>query len=124
MVNAATAHPAVVDADERQLLPYEEPTRTWAGHGTGALCNFSTAKLLRSTWDRIRKSASWSPAMNVAQPYTFAAASGLGVADLNCYRGPGVAGLNFSHLGEPLHKPPTLRISCGEDLQPDHAALA
>jgi hypothetical protein len=40
MVNAATAHTAGVGADERQLLPYEEPTRTWAGHGTGALCNF------------------------------------------------------------------------------------
>jgi hypothetical protein len=25
--------------DERQILPYEEPVRTWAGRGTGALCN-------------------------------------------------------------------------------------
>jgi hypothetical protein len=25
--------------DERRILPYEEPARTWAGHGTGALCN-------------------------------------------------------------------------------------
>ena len=40
MINATTARTAVVSADETQLLPYEEPTRTWAGHGTGALCNF------------------------------------------------------------------------------------
>jgi hypothetical protein len=39
MISAATAHTAV-GADDGQLLPYEEPTRTWAGHGTGALCNF------------------------------------------------------------------------------------
>ena len=30
---------ANVDQDDRQLLPYEEPVRTWAGRGTGALCN-------------------------------------------------------------------------------------
>jgi len=40
MVNVATARTAVVTANDGQLLPYEEPTRTWAGHGTGALCNF------------------------------------------------------------------------------------
>jgi hypothetical protein len=40
MVNAATARTAVGGTDERRLLPYEEPTRTWAGHGTGVLCNF------------------------------------------------------------------------------------
>jgi len=25
--------------DERQGLPYQEPLRTWAGRGSGALCN-------------------------------------------------------------------------------------
>ena len=40
MVIATTARTAVVTANDGQLLPYEEPTRTWAGHGTGALCNF------------------------------------------------------------------------------------
>ena len=44
MINAATAHTAV-GADDGQLLPYEEPTRTWAGHGTGALCNFCGAAI-------------------------------------------------------------------------------
>jgi hypothetical protein len=24
---------------ERTLMPYREPLRTWAGHGTGATCN-------------------------------------------------------------------------------------
>lgn len=31
MMTAATAYTAV--------LPYQEPVRTWAGHGTGVLCN-------------------------------------------------------------------------------------
>lgn len=45
MANTATAYTAVMGADERQLLPYEEPARTWAGHGTGALCNFCGAAI-------------------------------------------------------------------------------
>ena len=40
MVNAATAYTTGVSVEEQRTLPYEEPTRTWAGHGTGALCNF------------------------------------------------------------------------------------
>jgi hypothetical protein len=39
MVNAAPACTADLKQDERPLLPYEEPVRTWAGHGTGAICN-------------------------------------------------------------------------------------
>jgi hypothetical protein len=39
MMNAATAHKAEAKQGEQRLLPYEEPVRTWAGHGTGALCN-------------------------------------------------------------------------------------
>ena len=39
MVNAATAYTAGVGVEEQRILPYEEPLRTWAGHGTGALCN-------------------------------------------------------------------------------------
>jgi hypothetical protein len=33
----AINHPR--DSTEQTLLPYQEPLRTWAGHGTGALCN-------------------------------------------------------------------------------------
>ena len=52
MINAASAYTAGVPAgdvtataapvsvEEQGRLPYEEPARTWAGHGTGALCNF------------------------------------------------------------------------------------
>jgi hypothetical protein len=40
MVNAQTAYTAGLTAEEPRILPYEEPMRTWAGHGTGALCNF------------------------------------------------------------------------------------
>jgi hypothetical protein len=39
MVNVATAYAAEAKQDERRMMPYEEPVRTWAGHGTGALCN-------------------------------------------------------------------------------------
>jgi hypothetical protein len=39
MVNVAPACTADLKQDERRMLPYEEPRRTWAGHGTGALCN-------------------------------------------------------------------------------------
>ncbi len=39
MVNVAAAGTADFKHDERRMLPYEEPQRTWAGHGTGALCN-------------------------------------------------------------------------------------
>jgi hypothetical protein len=28
-----------VGLGERRMLPYQEPFRTWAGHGTGILCN-------------------------------------------------------------------------------------
>jgi hypothetical protein len=28
-----------VEQGERQVLPYEEPLRTWAGRGTGVRCN-------------------------------------------------------------------------------------
>jgi hypothetical protein len=38
MVNVAPDCTANPKQDERQMLPYEEPVRTWAGHGTGALC--------------------------------------------------------------------------------------
>jgi hypothetical protein len=37
MTNAAFT--AEAKQEERRILPYEEPVRTWAGHGTGALCN-------------------------------------------------------------------------------------
>jgi hypothetical protein len=39
MANLAPACTEDLSQDERQLLPYEEPARTWAGHGTGGLCN-------------------------------------------------------------------------------------
>jgi hypothetical protein len=39
MVNLTAACNAGLKLDERRLLPYEEPVRTWAGHGTGACCN-------------------------------------------------------------------------------------
>lgn len=39
MMNA-TAYMAGVGVEEQRILPYEEPARTWAGHGTGAVCNF------------------------------------------------------------------------------------
>jgi hypothetical protein len=39
MVNPTAAYTAVPKLDERRLLPYEEPVRTWAGRGTGACCN-------------------------------------------------------------------------------------
>ena len=31
--------------DERLTLPYEEPLRTWAGRGSGALCNLCGASI-------------------------------------------------------------------------------
>jgi hypothetical protein len=39
MVNGISAFKADQGRDERQTLPYEDPVRTWAGRGTGALCN-------------------------------------------------------------------------------------
>ena len=30
---------------QRQMLPYEEPSRTWAGRGTGVLCNLCGAAI-------------------------------------------------------------------------------
>ena len=39
MVNLTATYTADPAQDERRLLPYEEPVRTWAGHGTGAPCN-------------------------------------------------------------------------------------
>ncbi len=39
MVNPTTAYTTGPKQDERRLLPYEVPVRTWAGHGTGACCN-------------------------------------------------------------------------------------
>jgi hypothetical protein len=38
MVNGAVGTLDVEQA-ERQALPYQEPLRTWAGRGTGVLCN-------------------------------------------------------------------------------------
>jgi hypothetical protein len=39
MGNLAPACTADLKQDECQRLPYEDPVRTWAGYGTGALCN-------------------------------------------------------------------------------------
>jgi hypothetical protein len=39
MVNGAAVSTVDLDQGERPMLPYQEPLRTWAGHGTGALCN-------------------------------------------------------------------------------------
>jgi len=39
MVNLAPTCTADLKQDERRLLPYEDPVRTWAGYGTGATCN-------------------------------------------------------------------------------------
>lgn len=36
MMNGAVA---IEEKGERRALPYQEPLRTWAGHGTGALCS-------------------------------------------------------------------------------------
>ncbi|HVW70433.1 MAG TPA: hypothetical protein VHB68_15755 [Steroidobacteraceae bacterium] len=38
MVNGMLAG-GVDRQDERQAVPYQEPLRTWAGRGTGALCS-------------------------------------------------------------------------------------
>jgi len=38
MINGAVGT-VDVEQGERQGLPYQEPARTWAGRGTGALCN-------------------------------------------------------------------------------------
>jgi hypothetical protein len=38
MVNGAVGT-VDVEQGERRVLPYQEPSRTWAGRGTGALCN-------------------------------------------------------------------------------------
>jgi hypothetical protein len=38
MVNGMSAG-SDMEQDEREALPYQEPVRTWAGHGTGALCS-------------------------------------------------------------------------------------
>jgi hypothetical protein len=38
MVNGAVDTLGVEEA-ERQAVPYQEPLRTWAGRGTGVLCN-------------------------------------------------------------------------------------
>ncbi len=39
MMNGAIASAMSVEISERPALPYQEPLRTWAGHGTGVLCN-------------------------------------------------------------------------------------
>ena len=38
MVNRMSAG-SDMEQGEREALPYQEPVRTWAGHGTGALCS-------------------------------------------------------------------------------------
>jgi hypothetical protein len=38
MVNGMTTS-TDLEQGERQALPYQEPMRTWAGHGTGVLCS-------------------------------------------------------------------------------------
>ena len=40
MMNAASGYTGGIGVEEQGILPYEEPARTWAGHGSGALCNF------------------------------------------------------------------------------------
>ena len=44
MVNGTLAG-TVERQDERQALPYQEPLRTWAGRGTGALCHLCGAAI-------------------------------------------------------------------------------
>jgi hypothetical protein len=40
MVNGAAVSAGDLELnDHRPMLPYQEPLRTWAGRGTGALCN-------------------------------------------------------------------------------------
>jgi hypothetical protein len=39
MVDGSVAGTMGLEQDERRVLPYQEPLRTWAGYGTGALCN-------------------------------------------------------------------------------------
>jgi hypothetical protein len=34
-----TLRPVTSEKPEAPLMPYREPLRTWAGHGSGALCN-------------------------------------------------------------------------------------
>jgi hypothetical protein len=44
MVNGAVG--AInVEQGERRVLPYQEPLRTWAGRGTGVLCNLCGATI-------------------------------------------------------------------------------
>jgi hypothetical protein len=38
MGNGAVAS-VIGEQGERRTLPYQEPLKTWAGHGTGAVCN-------------------------------------------------------------------------------------
>jgi hypothetical protein len=45
MVNGAVG--TGVEQDERHALPYQEPLRTWAGRGSGALCNLCKAPISR-----------------------------------------------------------------------------
>jgi hypothetical protein len=39
MVTGTQNSPTDGGQDAREILPYQEPLRTWAGRGSGALCN-------------------------------------------------------------------------------------
>ena len=44
MVNGAVGT-VDVEQGERRMFPYQEPVRTWAGRGTGVLCNLCAAPI-------------------------------------------------------------------------------
>ena len=44
-MNGAVAGTAGVKQGERQELPYQEPLKTWAGRGSGALCSLCGAPI-------------------------------------------------------------------------------
>ncbi len=43
-----TPSPRTAENADISLMPYREPLRTWAGHGTGALCNGCGGKIRAS----------------------------------------------------------------------------
>ena len=46
MINGAAVSSVGIGQGERQMLPYQEPARTWAGRGSGALCSVCGVAIL------------------------------------------------------------------------------
>jgi hypothetical protein len=45
MINRTMAGTAGVEQGERQVLPYQEPLKTWASRGTGVQCSLCGARI-------------------------------------------------------------------------------